>query len=137
MNRVLALLVVLTAGGCGKTGGSGAIEGVYHLAGAGAGADGGTTLEVNRDGSLVVRRDRCGAVGDLADGDWHVQSAFAAVVHPRGYWPTSPDFPSARVEELAVEGRGGELVAVGRNGWFGTFEQRWTRGRATPACVSR
>ncbi len=128
MRRALVLLVLA---GCGKTGGSGAIEGVYHL----DGADTATSLEVRADGTFALRRDPCAGVGERTSGTWRTETALSAAIAPADYWPTPETFPSARVDALKAQSHDGELVVRAENAWFGGFEQRWKRGRVAPSCV--
>jgi len=129
MRRALVLLALFA---CGKTGGSGAIEGVYHLDGAVTA----TSLEVRTDGTFFLRRDPCEGVGERSTGGWRTETALSASIAPTDYWPTPKTFPSARVDTLQAQSREGDLVVLARNAWYGTFEQRWKRGRALPVCFS-
>ncbi len=129
----LCVSILLVAVGCGKKGGSGAIAGTYHL----AGAEEATSLEVRPDGTFTLRRESCASIGDLACGGWRPRTAFSAVIAPRDYWPTPANFPSARVDALELVAHDGELVVMGENAWFGTFTQRWVPGRVCEACDDR
>ena len=129
MRRALVLLFLAA---CGKTGGSGAIEGVYHLDGDATA----TSLEVHADGTFFLRRDPCEGVGERTTGAWRTETALSASVTPSDYWPTPPTFPSAHVDAVQAQSRNGELIVFARNAWFGTFEQRWRRGRAVPSCLT-
>jgi hypothetical protein len=134
MRRALALLLFLSAfglvAGCGKTGGSSAVEGIYHL----VGSETATSLEVRKDGHFALRRDACEGIGTSACGAWGQQTAFSADIAPQDYWPTPDDFPSARVDRLVAESREGELVVKGTHDRFGAFTQRWKRGRVCAVC---
>src|SRR6185295_20395513 len=107
MRRAIVFGVVgfVVLAGCGKTGGSSVLDGVYHL----EGAERATSLEVRGGYTFAVRRDACDGIGINSCGDWEKRSAMTAVLGAKDYWPTPADFPSARVDELTAEMRDGVL----------------------------
>jgi hypothetical protein len=135
MRRVMSVLFVgsIVVAGCGKTGGSSIIDGIYHL----EGADRATSLEVRGEYTFAVRRDACDGIGINGCGDWVRRSPMTAALGVQDYWPTPDDFPSARVDSLTAEMRDGVLVVHGRNELFGSFTQRWVRGRVCEVCGAR